>query len=833
MRMPLKRWLENIIVSIFLLTFASSVFADQITDAKDAGNQSGNTALGSFGSKEGIRQNISNPMTSSGTQMRTLDNSVSFPGELTCPSSSRFLEVFIQPSPTGDLSQVIVGQDIDMEGSIDYSYRVPFPVSGICANGVISCDSGTWSNCRYYKWAADSSYRVGIQETEITDLGGCYCINNSCGNDLVWTNLSVILKDLGGGVVGAIQARNPQYAVSDVKIDGTSITYYGQRTGSCETSGGGSGVADPQKYYENWAALNNDAETTVISQSGDPDSYYNLITQSLPAQQNPSDMRTCSIKRVVSVTPHEKTVGYDLKFYVGWDQDGGSKECFWAKHNATCQDVWSCPGDWSTCKNTNKNKLNHIASRIIGDVTGHLPPAPNHVCPGNPNPFTPTVNCISSELKNSYGTGSNPGCYGSDNNSTHEFWNYWCYTETPEKGIPVISEYPLLKQRWDTIQEGITDQCQGYEDDPTCRLKEEIVDGVYTYRNFNPTGLTPLPSCRDFTGYEIHTICRDWWEKKRTYLCQVQGWDFNDAQKRMARITSTATDNTTSLYYQDLRKDDNGNWINESNTISLPPRDPYSDCERACKTKKPSTNTQAGVTGNAAEYQTSTITYDFFYKSCVNNTCPLVAGEEMVKDCQCINDFAEAASIMESLKEASKDIICSEQIDDQGNCLGQIYIFNGKSGECRTPGVNTTFFNCCSNNEGSFLFFEKYCKEEEWVTNAARDADRCHYIDEYCKTEWPIVGCVQEAKVYCCFKSKLGRIIQEQGRLQLKKFAPDGQWGSAEDPNCVGFTPEEFQMLDLSKMDLSEYFADIQTKAAEQIQQNMQDKVNEFYQNTR
>lgn len=173
------------------------------------------------------------------------------------------------------------------------------------------------------------------------------------------------------------------------------------------------------------------------------------------------------------------------------------------------------------------------------------------------------------------------------------------------------------------------------------------------------------------------------------------------------------------------------------------------------------------------------------------------------------------------------------QIDSQGNCFGEIYIFNGKPGECRPPGVNTTFFNCCSNNEGSFLFFKKYCKDEEWVTNAARDAGGCHYIGEYCKTRWPIIGCVQKAKVYCCMNSKLGRIIHEQGRLQLKKFAPDGQWGSAEDPNCVGFTPEEFQMLDFSKIDMSEYFTDIQTKAIQQIQQNMGDKINEFYQNSR
>ena len=206
----------------------------------------------------------------------------------------------------------------------------------------------------------------------------------------------------------------------------------------------------------------------------------------------------------------------------------------------------------------------------------------------------------------------------------------------------------------------VFENCSNIENDTTCQLKEERVDGVFTYRDFNPTGLIPVASCTDVScESDIVRVCEDWWQKERTYLCQAQGLDFNGARKRLDRITSTATDNTTSLYYQDLRKDKDGNWINESNTIYLPSRDPYSDCERACKTKKPSTNTQAGVTGNATEYQTSTTTYDFFYKSCVNDLCPLVVGEEIIKDCQCINDFAEAASIMESLKEASKDIICS------------------------------------------------------------------------------------------------------------------------------------------------------------------------------
>ena len=96
-----------------------------------------------------------------------------------------------------------------------------------------------------------------------------------------------------------------------------------------------------------------------------------------------------------------------------------------------------------------------------------------------------------------------------------------------------------------------------------------------------------------------------------------------------------------------------------------------------------------------------------------------------------------------------------------------------------------------------------------------------------------MVGCVQRARVYCVFNSRLGRIIQEQGRLQLQAFAPDGRWGDAEHPNCRGFTPEEFQMLDFSQMDLSEYFQDIEHTAIEEIQETMNDKVHQFYENLR
>jgi conjugal transfer mating pair stabilization protein TraN len=63
----------------------------------------------------------------------------------------------------------------------------------------------------------------------------------------------------------------------------------------------------------------------------------------------------------------------------------------------------------------------------------------------------------------------------------------------------------------------------------------------------------------------------------------------------------------------------------------------------------------------------------------------------------------------------------------------------------------------------------------------------------------------------------------------LKSFDAVG-WGTPQAPYCRGFTPEEFQALDFSKMDLSEYYADTVTKAQSDIQIDMKDKIDAYQQ---
>lgn len=153
--------------------------------------------------------------------------------------------------------------------------------------------------------------------------------------------------------------------------------------------------------------------------------------------------------------------------------------------------------------------------------------------------------------------------------------------------------------------------------------------------------------------------------------------------------------------------------------------------------------------------------------------------------------------------------------DNTGKCLGTIMIFNGKPLECRPSGVNTNFFNCCDQSEGSFLFIKKMCGDPDTECVAKASTGSCHFIGDYCKQEWPLIGCVQHANVFCCFNSMMARIIHEQGRSQLQSF---NGWGSVEAPDCRGFTIEEFSHLDFSKIDLSEYVNATKTKMENKIQ---------------
>lgn len=100
------------------------------------------------------------------------------------------------------------------------------------------------------------------------------------------------------------------------------------------------------------------------------------------------------------------------------------------------------------------------------------------------------------------------------------------------------------------------------------------------------------------------------------------------------------------------------------------------------------------------------------------------------------------------------------------------------------------------------------CNEEEGKLAMKEGAGLCHTVGTYCSSCIRIFGscvsCIEHTTGKCCFNSKLARIINEQGRVQVGKG-----WGSGENPDCSGFTVAQLQSLDFSTMDLSEFYASI------------------------
>lgn len=96
------------------------------------------------------------------------------------------------------------------------------------------------------------------------------------------------------------------------------------------------------------------------------------------------------------------------------------------------------------------------------------------------------------------------------------------------------------------------------------------------------------------------------------------------------------------------------------------------------------------------------------------------------------------------------------------------------------------------------------CNENEAMLAMRRGAGLCsERIGSWCEKE--VLGvCITRKESYCCYNSKLARIINVQGRSQL-----GFNWGDPKDPNCSGFSAYELQQIDFSQIDMSEFTGDV------------------------
>ncbi len=157
-------------------------------------------------------------------------------------------------------------------------------------------------------------------------------------------------------------------------------------------------------------------------------------------------------------------------------------------------------------------------------------------------------------------------------------------------------------------------------------------------------------------------------------------------------------------------------------------------------------------------------------------------------------------------------------------------LFKGERGTCASKVFGV--LNCCKGKgfpliPGISLLVALGCNSQELLLHERDAQGLCAYVGSYCSDS--VLGvCLTKKKAYCCFESKLSRILQEQGRQQLNK-----PWGKPKTESCAGFTIDEFARLDLSQMDFSEVYAEF-TDAARlpdemQATQDIQQKIEDYY----
>jgi hypothetical protein len=389
--------------------------------------------------------------------------------------------------------------------------------------------------------------------------------------------------------------------------------------------------------------------------------------------------------------------------------------------------------------------------------------------------------------------------------------------------------------------------------EPTCGSKAivELPSNNINNLNYQARALRSLEIEDNESAYSL-TMAMDQ-GKEEAKLNEDYQTAFKDLRKRTDEGLNSVDITDGTMIYTDKRLTDTGEWIEITDSVNL--ADIAAPAERKTCVVSYAVEANAeilsdGSTTNAKDSSGKAVTEIVREtRFCENDRCPINAGETIVSSCSFINgNQGQVISALASLGEIKDDLKCGgKDPSESANCnIGNITLFNGESHHCSRGMIDYGFGStinwledCCKNEE---IYFTQKCKSGEAIFKDRKEkTGLCFQIgDDYCSNtkkigSWPFrkTVCTQRREGYCCFKSKLARIIQQQGRPQVAAYyqanrgrgSMDPYFGSARNPDCRGFTPTEFQVLDFSKIDLKEFFGDIKIDA-----NRMNDQLNQLNQ---
>lgn len=174
------------------------------------------------------------------------------------------------------------------------------------------------------------------------------------------------------------------------------------------------------------------------------------------------------------------------------------------------------------------------------------------------------------------------------------------------------------------------------------------------------------------------------------------------------------------------------------------------------------------------------------------------------------NPFCLTGNCADNSYEANDEIFqVTSQLtvlrEAQNDLKNKVQIFKGEDQRCSRNCLN--FKDCCGNGKGWGVSIHlAECTSDEKKLANLRQKNQCVQVGTYCDER--LAGqCIRKKTSFCCYGTKLARLIQENGRKQLGISR-----GSPEKPNCDGLSPEQLSKIDFSKIDFSELFADIKSQ---------------------
>ena len=401
-------------------------------------------------------------------------------------------------------------------------------------------------------------------------------------------------------------------------------------------------------------------------------------------------------------------------------------------------------------------------------------------------------------------------------------------------GSDTINSYPVVAGTPVTYYQSIDPQSDIYPRFDYSTVTNNGMTTIQTviddkYGTWTTTGCGSTPTFSYATVYPREIV-----------VTQTYGNYKNDAYVAINEVTSTLTPTCGTTVgaggqypdvahdpYTDVTYVENPLVTMDSNTGVCTVAGNYADtrCKFACKTSMSGGNIQL-----TADYVLSSPPY-----SLVENVAVVAKGPtgtsvslKMPSASDCEGFINNGQNIMFILGNETPALTASTTVSQQGAFSNQTILHTGFLPDLSTVQIFEQLFGVLSNMVN---WYTSPCRPHEQQTDIDRDANKCHLVGSYCITKlWG--NCTQRKTSYCCFNSKLGRIIQEQGRPQLQAFGIDGGWGTPDQPNCIGLSPEQFQMLDFSKMDLSEFIADIVQPIASDIAGQISGRIQNYYNNT-